>query len=303
MNEHPDGLEGLGHLPDILDELNADRRRALMRMGLIAGLGVVFDLALVLFLSGNAAILFVIIAFAPGWVLVAVLVAGLNFRARRARKVMPLLAAAAGMHHSWGTTPAARLEEALVLPPGGDTKVQDDGLSGKLGDISFTSHDLRLMTTGKNSRSLFNGIVLGIEPVTGGAMYLRVHVPEFGGGRAGQWAHDRMAPTPRGWLQSGTVELRRGTQAILHPALEPPHFDVAAAAQAVEAVLPDKAQIFRIRQGKERADIAITLTGGLFDLGGLFTSEEKVREKMDDALAAMALPAKVADAWTAGQPA
>lgn len=289
--------DGLAAMPQITARLASERRSswAIIAAVLIVAAAVVPMILSVTPVEENRRWFLAL----GGLVVVGVLageIVNRRYGARVAREVMPLLAQAVGLKHDWVVPELGHWQGKGLLPKHTKQPPANDQISGTLGNLRFSSWDMKLVSGGKNSTTVFEGLVVTLEPVGHAALFVKKDHK----GAAG-WMQDRFGKAPAGLSNHGVVSLRgHDWELWLAPGAQP-GFDVKAGLEALCRVLPAGASLRALMQERGRAHVAINLKGGLVDLGGLFVGKEALRGRIDAALGALAVPAKIAAAWSDAQ--
>ncbi|MGZ9809118.1 hypothetical protein ACXN5S_01515 [Pseudoroseicyclus sp. H15] len=287
-------------LARIMADYEAERRRYLTWLGaLYAGAAILFAAGLLLGLAGET--FWVIFFFAVAALVYAPIALNARLRDRQSRRILPVLAGAVGLTHRWGRAPVNELQAKGLVSKNAASVRDDDILSGEVAGVSFTAWDLRLRTGGENSSTVFDGLVVAFEPAGVAEVFVGDPLGRMPDNALLRKMIERMAAPPEGFEEAEQFEHEGRPLAAYARGGEALAFDAAAAFAATAAEVPEGAHLFRVYQSGGGATLSVTITGGLLDVGHLFTGPEALRQKLDRALARMSLPVRLALAWTEAQ--
>jgi hypothetical protein len=278
---------------NLLPQLRGQARTGVGLMGgaLVASLAIA-----VLILSADnrdaEAWKFAIIAVGVGVVLAIV---ARNWTVRRQESlVMPVLAKAVGLSYQKDAKAFLRALPARLLPKG--IKTGEDLVSGSLGAHQVQMAEVKVETGGKNSRTLFAGLVARFPN--------RTAMPAFFVAR-----EDKTRPgiffggdlSTNGLYQQNTVTggggARYGVWTSWSGQTEPPA--LAAVVQAVTRIedqLGRGTQLYAATSNGEETHVALTHSRNLFRVGGMFPNESDLFEDVRAAMQDLSVPLTLAKA-------
>jgi hypothetical protein len=209
--------------------------------------------------------------------------------------VMPVLAQAVGLTYSKNARPFADHLPKRLLPKG--IRTAEDHVHGKLGAHAIQMAEVNVETGGKNSRTLFKGIVAQFSN--------RVLMPAFfiapadktrpgiffGGDLSTEGLH-HLQDVQRGttgpvygvWISRPDLEVHPALHAVL---------DILT---LIESHVGPGAELYAATSNGEEMHIALTHKRNLFRVGGLFPNEAAIFQDVQAAMQDLSVPLTLAKA-------
>jgi hypothetical protein len=214
-------------------------------------------------------------------------------------QVMPILARAIGLTYSKDAKPFVKALPKRLLPERG-VRAGEDHVHGSLGAHAIQMAEVNVETGGKNSRTLFKGIVAQFPNlVTMPAFFVALEDKTrpgmfFGGDLSTEGLYHLRTVTGNGgrrygvWTSWSKVE-------------EPPKLSaVAAILTRIENVVGPGAELYAATSNGVEMHIALSHKRNLFHLGGLFPDENQlfrdVRAAMQDLMVPLTLAKSLIEA-------
>jgi hypothetical protein len=276
----------------IRPEIRALHRRA--RQGLLAiGLGSVALIALATPLFPTEAWFLI----AVGTPFAALLAAGLTaFRwlpRAQSRRLMPLLAQAAGL--DWSEDGAAVIDRLPhnLLPSG--TAQCWESVTGAIGPRQLRLAEVTVSSgSGENRRTLFNGLVLRYETLRPLPAFLVAAEAQTAPGWLGgsTLSTGRLQPAGRIEGQGCSYDIWTAPHGRDDPVLPA----ILGVLSDVEGILGPGARLYSAAGGGQEIHIALTFRRNLFRMPSIFGAEAALDDRIREALADLALPLALASA-------
>jgi hypothetical protein len=267
----------------------------LLRMRLLGGLAVVG--AVVLSIIGanlvgqNAAKPFEGVLISLGLGVFAIVATFQQIRLNHERLIMPILARTAGLTYQKGDSEFLHnLPERLL--PRGRTR-SDDVLSGVVGGRSIRFGEVKVETGGKNSRTLFDGLVISFP--------MQSDIPDFFladqeatkgflifGGQIKVDDLDWQRSVPGHWGQAYAL-WARGALGDAQDRLVP----LLNAISTIERNLERDSRLYTASCSNRTIHLAIRHRADLFRIGGLLSGEAELADDLRGALHELHLPLRL----------
>ncbi|MBL9053172.1 MAG: hypothetical protein JNN02_05530 [Tabrizicola sp.] len=218
-----------------------------------------------------------------------------RMRRQQEALVMPVLASAVGLTYAKDAKPFLRALPERLLPKRG-IKTAEDHITGSLGAHRVEMAEIKVETGGKNSRTLFAGLVVRFPN--------RTAMPAFFIAREDK--------TREGWLFGGELS----TDGLYHlrsviggggasygiwtswtardepPALAP----VVEAVTKIEDRLGRGTQLYAATSNGEEMHLALAHSRNLYRLGGVFPDEHQIFADVREAMQDLSVPLTLAKA-------
>ena len=222
----------------------------------------------------------------------AVLYVGSWVRKRHESEVMPILAQAFGLRYIKSPVKYFGMLPANFVPRGGIQQC-DDLMSGTIAGRQYQFVELKTETGGKNSRTLFDGVVVEIATRVALPSFLIAPMAETQGfwifkGRVGVDEKALMFATPGPNGQDYGLWMDAGAQtdsAVLRPFKEK--------MLALGATMAD-GNLYSVASTNRTIFVAIRHKTELFQIGGLLATEADIMQDIRRASAQFAMPLRLA---------
>lgn len=213
---------------------------------------------------------------------------------RQEMLVMPVLASAVGLSYAKDARPFLGALPDRLLPKG--VRSAEDHVSGQLGAHQLQLAEVTVVTGGKNSRTLFKGIVARFPNRT--AMPAFFLAPEdktrtglfFGGDLSTKGLEHAQNVRGASGRTYGIWTSGGGNQD--HPALAA----VVAILTGIETLVGDSATLYAATSNGVEMHLALSLKRNLFHVGGLFPDEAAIFADVRAALKDLSVPLTLAKA-------
>ncbi len=212
---------------------------------------------------------------------------------RQQAQVMPILARAIGLSYSKDAKPFVKALPKRLLPARG-IRAGEDHVHGSLGAHAIQMAEVTVETGGKNSRTLFKGIVAQFPnrsamPAFFGALEDKTRPGFFFGGdlsTEGLYQHSTV---------TGNGGRRYGVWTSWNKLEEPPALsEVVTILTRLEDHVGSGAELYAATSNGEEVHIALSHKRNLFHLGGLFPDENQLFRDVRAAMQDLTVPLTLA---------
>lgn len=225
-----------------------------------------------------------------------VLIASIVRWTRKAHEkaLMPILASTVGLSYDKNATGFAKVLPKRLLPDG--VRSGEDLLSGRIGGRMIRMAEVKVETGGKNSRTLFKGVVANFPNA--------VAMPPFFIAEEGQtgrsfWFGNRLDVD--GLVKIRTVSGRAGRSygvwaSSAAVADNPALGAVVEIVTDLEHRISAEVQLFSATSNGEEMHVALTQKRDLYKIGGLFLNQTTILDEVQAAYRDLTVPLTIA-AW------
>lgn len=270
----------------LMPDLHRHTRQAWILIGLVAVLVLIFGYNLLGVGEGPTFLFPVLI----GGVLIALIVRWT--RKSHEKAIMPILASTVGFSYDKNATGFAKALPNRLLPDG--IRAGEDFLTGRIGGRIILMAEVKVETGGKNSRTLFKGVVANFPNA--------VPMPPFFIAPEGQtgrsfWFGNRL--DVEGLVQiravTGMAGRRFGVWASSTAVADNPALSaVVEILTELEQRVSGEAQLFSATSNGEEMHVALTHKRDLYKMGGLFLNQTTILDEVQAAYRDLTIPLTIA---------